>query len=144
MPSLVERELKTKDVPEEDTIRLAQEGNASAFEQLYRRHSGHIYSICLRILKDAGEAEDLTQEAFLLSFRKIHTFRGEAKFFTGLHRLTTNLVLIRLRKKRHPEAQLDATHEPEEEDSRPVMELGRTDLRLSGMADHMNLIKAIE
>jgi RNA polymerase sigma-70 factor (ECF subfamily) len=143
MPSSVERELKTKGVPEEDTIRLAQEGNASAFDQLYRRHSGHVYSICLRIVKDAGEAEDLTQEAFLLIFRKIHTFRGEAKFSTGLHRLTTKLVLMRLRKKRHPEVPLDATHEPEEEDSRPVMELAGPDLRPSGMADRINLIKAI-
>ena len=144
MPSSVERELKTKDIPEEDAIRLAQEGNASAFEQLYRRHSGHVYSICLRILKDAGEAEDLTQEAFLQLFRKIHTFRGEAKFSTWLHRLTTNLVLMRLRKKRHPEVPLDATHESEEEDSRPVMELGGPDLQLSGMADRINLNKAIE
>ena len=144
MPLSVERELKTKGVPEEDAIRLAQEGNASAFEQLYRRHSGHVYSICLRILKDAGEAEDLTQEAFLLLFRKIHTFRGESKFSTWLHRLTTNLVLMRLRKKRHPEVPLDATHESEDEDSRSFMELGGPDLRLSGMADRINLNKAIE
>jgi RNA polymerase sigma-70 factor (ECF subfamily) len=144
MPFSEERTIKSKDIPEEDAIRLAQEGNASAFEQLYRRHSGHVYAICLRILKDAGEAEDLTQEAFLLLFRKIHTFRGEAKFSTWLHRLTTNLVLMRLRKKRHPEVPLDATHESEEEDSRPALELGGPDLLLSGVADRINLNKAIE
>jgi RNA polymerase sigma-70 factor (ECF subfamily) len=51
---------------------------------------------------------------------------------------------MRLRKKRHPEVPLDATHESEEEDSRSVMNLGGPDLRLSGMADRINLIKAIE
>jgi RNA polymerase sigma-70 factor (ECF subfamily) len=144
MPSSVERELEMKDIPEKDAIRLAQEGNAEAFEQLYRRYSGRVYSICLRILKNESEAEESTQEAFLLLFRKIHTFRGEAKFSTWLHRLSTNLALMRLRKKRHPEISLDASLESEEEDSRPIIELGGPDLHLSGVVDRMNLSKAIE
>jgi RNA polymerase sigma-70 factor (ECF subfamily) len=90
------------------------------------------------------EAEDLTQEAFLQLFRKIHSFRGESRFSTWLHRLTVNIVLMRLRKKRHPEVSLDATTEPGEEDSRPLIELGGPDLRLSGMLDHVNLSKAVE
>ena len=96
------------------------------------------------MVKNDSEAEDLTQEAFLLLFRKIHTFRGEARFSTWLHRLTINLVLMRLRKKRHPEVSLDATLEPDEEDSRPLMEFGGPDLRLSGVVDHVNLTRAIE
>jgi RNA polymerase sigma-70 factor (ECF subfamily) len=144
MPSSAERELKTNDLPEEDAIRLAQEGNAAAFEQLYRRHSRRVYALCLRIVKNETEAEDLTQEAFLLLFRKIHTFRGEAKFSTWLHRLATNLSLMRLRKKRHPEVSLDATFEPGEEDSARLMELGGPDARLNGVVDHVNLSRAIE
>jgi RNA polymerase sigma-70 factor, ECF subfamily len=132
------------EISEKETIRLAQEGNAAAFEQLYRRYSGRVYSLCLRIVKNDSEAEDLTQEAFLLLFRKIHTFRGEARFSTWLHRLTINLVLMGLRKKRYPEVSLDATLEPGEEDSRPLTELGGPDLRLSGVVDHMNLDRAIE
>jgi len=137
-------DLGNDDLSEKETIRLAQEGNAAAFEQLYRRYSGRVYSLCLRILKNDNEAEDLTQEAFLLLFRKINTFRGEARFSTWLHRLTTNLVLMRLRKKRYAEVSLDATLEPGEEDSRPIVEPGGPDLRLSGMVDHMNLSRAVE
>ena len=144
MPRAVEQELELNAIPEEDTIRLAQEGNAAAFEQLYRRYSGRVYSICLRMVKNDSEAEDLTQEAFLMLFRKIHTFRGEAKFSTWLHRLTFNIVLMRLRKKRGQEASLDATLESDEEDSKPLMELGGPDLQLSGMIDHINLSRAIE
>ena len=132
------------DLAEKETIRLSQEGNAAAFERLYRRYSGRVYSLCLRILKNDSEAEDLTQEAFLLLFRKINTFRGEARFSTWLHRLTTNLVLMRLRKKRYPEVSLDAALEPAEGESRPPEELGGPDLRLSGVVDHMNLSRAIE
>jgi len=144
MPSSMKQEREMNESPEEDIIRLAQEGNAAAFEQLYRRYSGLVFSICLRVLKNDSEAEDLTQEAFLLLFRKIHTFRGEAKFSTWLHRLTINLALMRLRKKRHPEVSLDATLERSEEDPRPLTELGGPDLRLSGVLDHINLRRAID
>src|SRR6266853_5182877 len=144
MPRCADQELKVHDFTEEDMVRLAQQGNAAAFEQLYRRYSGRVYALCLRIVKNDSEAEDLTQEAFLLLFRKIHTFRGEARFSTWLHRLTVNLVLMGLRKKRYPEVSLDATLEPGEEESRPLLELGGPDLRLSGVVDRMNLSRAIE
>ena len=140
----VKKEGKDSGIPEEEIIRQAQEGNAGAFEQLYRRYSGLVYSLCLRMLNNESEAEDLTQEAFLQLFRKIHTFRGEAKFSTWLHRLTSNLVLMRFRKKRHPEVSLDATLEPGEEDSKPLIEFGGPDLRLSGVIDQVNLSRAIE
>jgi RNA polymerase sigma-70 factor (ECF subfamily) len=144
MPSHIEQELDVSDIPENDTVRLAQEGNAAAFEQLYRRYSGRVFAICLRMVKNDNEAEDLTQEAFLMLFRKIHTFRGESRFSTWLHRLTFNIVLMRLRKKRHPEVSLDAASEIGEEDSGPLIELGGPDLRLSGAVDHLNLSRAIE
>src|SRR5579863_1624587 len=140
----VKKEDKNSDIPEEEVIRQAQEGNAGAFEQLYRRYRRRVYSLCLRMVKNDSEAEDLTQEAFLLLFRKIHTFRGESKFSTWLHRLTINLALMRLRKKRYQEVSLEETLESDEEDSRPLIELGGPDLRLSGVIDHMNLSRAIE
>jgi len=140
----VKKEVKDSDIPEAEIVRQAQEGNAGAFEQLYRRYSRRVYSLCLRMVKNDSEAEDLTQEAFLLLFRKIHTFRGEARFSTWLHRLTSNLVLMRYRKKRHPEVSLDATLESGAEDSRPLTEFGGPDLRLSGVIDHVNLTRAIE
>jgi RNA polymerase sigma-70 factor (ECF subfamily) len=144
MPLHFKKEGKNSDISEEEIVRQAQEGNAAAFEQLYRRYNRRVYSICLRILKNDGEAEDLTQDVFLQLFRKIHTFRGEAKFSTWLHRLTTNLVLMGLRKKRYPQVSLDAPLESGEEDSTPLMEHGGPDPRLSGVLDHVNLSRAIE
>jgi RNA polymerase sigma-70 factor (ECF subfamily) len=144
MPSRAEQELETLEITEKNTVQLAQQGNAEAFEQLYRRYSPRVYALCLRIVKNDSEAEDLTQEAFLLLFRKIQTFRGEAKFSTWLHRLATNVVLVRLRKKRHLEVPIDANPEPDEEDPGPLMEHGGPDLRLSGVLDRVNLSRAIE
>jgi Sigma-70 region 2 len=90
-----------------ETIRLAQQGDAAAFELIYRLHCSRVYSICLRMLRDPAEAEDLTQESFIQLFRKIHTFRGESAFSTWLHRLTVSLVLMRLRKKKLASTSLD-------------------------------------
>ena len=78
-------------------ICLAQEGNTAAFERLYRLHSRRVYCLCLRMVNNRTEAEDLTQEALLQVFRKIGTFRAESSFSTWLHRLTVNIVLMRLR-----------------------------------------------
>ena len=144
MPRCADQELNVHDFTEEDTVRLAQQGNAAAFEQLYRRYSRRVYALCLRIVKNDSEAEDLTQEAFLRLFRKIHTFRGEASFSTWLHRLATNVALMRLRRKRYTEVSMDANSEPDEDESGPHVELGGPDLRLSGALDRVNLRRAIE
>ena len=90
---------KSTELPEADAIRLAQQGDRAAFERIYQLHSRRVFALCLRMVGNTAEAEDLTQEAFLQLFRKIQTFRGESAFSTWLHRLAVNVVLMRLRKK---------------------------------------------
>jgi len=131
-------------MPEAEAIRLAQQGNAEAFERLYQLHSRRVYSLCLRMVSNTAEAEDLTQEAFLQLFRKIATFRGESAFSTWLHRLAVNVVLMRLRKKTAIVSSLDEMTEPDEESSGPRRDFGGPDLRLAGSIDRMNLQRAIE
>jgi RNA polymerase sigma-70 factor (ECF subfamily) len=128
---------------EADAVTMARCGDAHAFECLYRLHSRRVYSLCLRMAGNPAEAEDLTQEAFLQLFRKVHTFRGDSRFSTWLHRLTVNVVLMSFRKKRHLETSLDATLDPDETAAPPI-EFGVPDLRLNGMLDHVNLGKAID
>ena len=70
------------------------------FDALYDKYQRRVYRQCFRMLGNAEDAEDLTQEVFLQLFRKAHTFRGESTFSTWLHRLTINTVLMRLRRHR--------------------------------------------
>jgi RNA polymerase sigma-70 factor (ECF subfamily) len=91
-----------------------------------------------------SDAEDLMQEAFLQLFRKIGTFRGESAFSTWLHRMTVNVVLMRLRKKSLPAASLEEATEPDEETGGPRKDFGAPDLRLSGAVDRVNLERSIE
>jgi RNA polymerase sigma-70 factor (ECF subfamily) len=138
-------ESQRNDLSEAEAIRRAQDGNAEGFERLYKLHSRRVYALCLRMMKgNASEAEDLTQEAFLRMFRKIGTFRAESAFSTWLHRLTFNIVLMRLRKKTVAEMiSLEETNDPDAENGGLVKEIATADLRLSGLIDRVNLQRAV-
>jgi RNA polymerase sigma-70 factor, ECF subfamily len=77
----------------------ASKGDMAAFEEIYQRHHRRVYSICLRMLQNAHEAEDLTQDVFIQLYRKIGSFRGDSAFTTWLHRMTVNQVLMHFRKR---------------------------------------------
>ncbi len=79
---------------EAEAIEAAKKGDAAAFEFLYQAHCKQVYGLCLGMLKRRSDAEELTREAFLHVFRRIGSFRSEAKFGTWLHRVTVDLVLI--------------------------------------------------
>ena len=85
--------------PDFDLAQASARGDIKAFETLYERHHRRVYSLCLRMLANATEAEDLTQEVFIQLFRKIGSFRGESAFTTWLHRLTVNQCLMHFRKR---------------------------------------------
>jgi len=133
----------TAGVGEAEAILRAQSGDEAAFEFLYRMHSRRVYALCMRMTSNPVEAQDLTQDTFLQLFRKIKSFRGESSFSTWLHRLTVNIVLMRFRKKRHPEVSLD---DPagEDGDSSASLDLGEPDLRVRGTLDRLMLDRAIQ
>ncbi len=133
-----------KALTEAEAIRLAQAGDATAFEFLYQLHGRRVYALCLRMVGNPSDAEDLMQEAFLQLFRKVGTFRGESAFSTWLHRMTVNVVLMRLRRKSLPVASLEEISEPDEESGGPRKDVGAPDLRLSGAVDRVNLERSIE
>jgi RNA polymerase sigma-70 factor (ECF subfamily) len=128
---------------EAEAIERARNGDRAAFEYLYRSHSRRVYAVCLRMVGNTTEAEDLTQEAFLLLFRKIHTFRGESAFSTWLHRLAVNVVLMHLRKKSPPIVSIEATPDPDDETFSPSFDIGAPDLLLEGAIDRINLERCI-
>jgi RNA polymerase sigma-70 factor (ECF subfamily) len=74
-------------------VALARRGDDRAFEQLYRRHVGRVYALVGRLVDDAREADELTQDVFVRVWQRLATFRGESAFGTWLHRLAVNVVL---------------------------------------------------
>ncbi len=82
-----------------DLTQAASQGDMAAFEEIYQRHHRRVYSICLRMLQNVYEAEDLTQDVFIQLYRKVGSFRGDSAFTTWLHRMTVNQVLMHFRKR---------------------------------------------
>lgn len=116
-------------------------GDPQAFEVLYNMHKRRVYSLCLRMVRNPAEAEDLSQEAFMQLFRKIGTFRGDSAFSTWMHRLTVNIILMRIRKKRLDQVSLDQDRDDGQD--LPPKEYGSEDLDLLGLVDRITLEKAI-
>jgi RNA polymerase sigma-70 factor, ECF subfamily len=127
---------------ESEAITRAQLGDAEAFERLYKAHCKHVYSLCLRMLKNAADAEDLTQQVFLQLFRKIGTFRGDSSFSTWLHRISVNAVLMYLRRKRPPENLVESLDDRERNSSDPIEQTVAVTTALSAI-DRLNLKRAI-
>ena len=106
MLTLITREPKPETAPagvldasfdERRDVSLAQDGDVSAFERLYRRHQGRVYALSLRMCGNASEAEEMVQEAFVRCWQKLETFEGNSAFGSWLHRLTVNTILGRWR-----------------------------------------------
>jgi RNA polymerase sigma-70 factor (ECF subfamily) len=73
-------------------------GDHVAFELLMRRYNRTLYRTARSILKDDAEAEDTVQEAYLLAYRSMDKFRGDAKLSTWLTRIVVNEAIARSRK----------------------------------------------
>ena len=137
------RQAEPTQLTEAEVVKLAQQGDAAAFERIYRLHSPRVYALCLRMSANRTDADDLTQDVFLQLFRKISTFRGESAFSTWLHRMSVNIVLMRFRKKPNAEISLDTITNADEESNRPREEFGGPDLRLNGVIDRVALQAAV-
>jgi RNA polymerase sigma-70 factor (ECF subfamily) len=77
-------------VSENELIRCAQTGDPEAFSLLARNYERRIYSLALHFTRDRHDAEDLSQEVWLKAYRAIHTYRGEASFYTWLRQIMIN------------------------------------------------------
>src|SRR4051812_1197653 len=74
-------------------------GDPHAFALLMRRHNRMLFRAARSILRDDSEAEDALQDAYLLAFRGITQYRGEAKVSTWLTRIVVNEAIARSRKR---------------------------------------------
>jgi RNA polymerase sigma-70 factor (ECF subfamily) len=85
-----------------DIVRLAQRRSTRrvAMGVLYERYRERVYNVALRIVGTTDEARDVLQDVFVLLFRKIHRFRARAVFASWVYRITVNMSLDQLRRRR--------------------------------------------
>jgi len=82
-----------------DLARRCREGDSTAFEAVYRAHSGRLFGLVSRMLASAPEAEDVLQDVFINAHRKMGSYRGESSLGTWLYRLAVNHCLDHLRSR---------------------------------------------
>ena len=86
------------DVSDAELVRRFLAGDAQAFSELVTRHERRVYAVCLRILGNAEDAADATQDTLLSVVRKLEGFRGDAAFTTWVHRIAMNVCYDHLRR----------------------------------------------
>jgi RNA polymerase sigma-70 factor, ECF subfamily len=88
-------------VPDRELVRRGQQGDLQAFDELMRRHAGRAYHVALTVLHDHLDAQDTTQDAFLVAWQGLAGFRGDCEFGTWLHPIVTRLALNKTSRRRY-------------------------------------------
>jgi len=83
-----------------EIARRIEDEDREALRILMRKNNQRLYRTARSILKDDAEAEDVVQESYLLAYRAIHNYRGDAQLSTWLVRIVVNEALTRLRKRK--------------------------------------------
>ncbi len=92
-----------KRLSDEQLVDQVKAGDTAAYGLLFERHRGKLLQMILHIIHDRAEAEDVVQEAFMKAYRSVHTFRGDAAFFTWLACIGVNTArnCLNSRKRRN-------------------------------------------
>ena len=117
---------------EPSDVESAVRGDAQAFRRLYEENVARVHALASR-MAGHDRAAELTQDVFVRAWQKLHTFRGEARFSTWLHRLAVNLILSRRASFATERARFLGDDEV----------LGRIETRPRGREYHMDFEKAI-
>jgi len=103
-----------------ELVQRAKAGDKEAFDLLVTRHEGRVYGLCLKMLGNPEDAEDVLQEVFVKAFQSLPSFREEAAFSTWVYRIATNACLMRIRKKKLDTVSLDQPGDAGEDATRDV------------------------
>ncbi|MGE5397305.1 MAG: sigma-70 family RNA polymerase sigma factor [Chitinophagales bacterium] len=85
---------------DEDLIKQSIHGNTQAFEELVHKYQNRIYNLAYRYMGNEDDASDMAQEALIKAYRSLASFKGESSFSTWLYRITANVCLDELRKRK--------------------------------------------
>ena len=94
-----------------DLVRRVQRGDSAAFDLLVRKYQHRIVGLIGRYVSDWSECQDVAQDTFIRAYRAIGSFRGDAQFYTWLHRIAVNTAKNHLvaHSRRPPTDDIDAS-----------------------------------
>lgn len=94
---------------DQDLVRRVQQGDSTAFDALVRKYQHRVVGLIGRYISDWSECQDVAQDAFMRAYRALPNFRGDAQFYTWLHRIAVNTAKNHLvsQNRRPPTADID-------------------------------------
>ncbi len=99
-------------------IDAVKNGNVQAFTFLVDKYQNMIYTLALKLMKRAEDAEEMAQDTFVKAFQKIHTYEGKSRFSTWLYSITYNACISELRKRKISFASLDDRQISDQDEAR--------------------------
>ena len=75
-------------------------GDANAFTQLVNRYKDLVFTLALRMLKNREEAEEVSQDTFIKTYKSLDKFKGDSKFSTWIYKVAYNSCLDRIKKNK--------------------------------------------
>ena len=111
----------------QDLIADSIKGSNKARYQLYQLYSKAMFNVCYRMMNNREDAEDMLQEAFVLAFQKLDTFRNESGFGTWLKTITIRICINAMNKRKLNLRYLDDLHRFETAEEEPEEALYTTE-----------------
>lgn len=96
---MISFEKKENELEDQALIQTALDGSSKALEALIKRHQRFIYNLSLKMVGEADDAADLTQEILIKVVTKLGQYRADSSFTTWLYRMATNHFIDATRKK---------------------------------------------
>ncbi len=116
-----------EDDSDQQLVERVQKGDKRAFDLLVRKYQHRVLKLIGRFVKDAAEAEDVAQEAFLKAYRALPAFRGDSAFYTWLYRIAINTAKNTLVSNRRRPVDFDLDlQDPEQHDRQARLKEGDT------------------
>ncbi len=88
-------------------VTRAREGDHRAFEALVRQYQRRVFRVAMGMLRNEDDALEIAQEAFVKAHRNLERFKGDSSFYTWMHRITSNLCIDFLRRRRGESVEYD-------------------------------------
>ena len=97
-----------KQKSDENIIKEILSGNRTAFSILVERHKSMVFAVCIRIVKNQEDAEEIAQDVFVKAFQKLESFRGDSTFKTWIYRIAFTSAISKKRLKKTYTSDIDS------------------------------------
>jgi len=85
---------------DQELVKRTIQGDGQAFDELVVNYQNKVYALAFRYMGNEDDAYDMAQETFIKAYRSLRSFKGESSFGTWIYRITTNVCLDEIRRKK--------------------------------------------